>query len=92
LKIRNIKRAGGAAQGVGPEFKPQYGAKKKKSIFKSRIQRMDIVIQPVPTQTQMHLRSTITLPRDFQHVNMQLTMLFLGLSQYYSRKRMLHLT
>jgi hypothetical protein len=24
LKIRNTKRTGGVAQGVGPEFKPQY--------------------------------------------------------------------
>jgi hypothetical protein len=26
------KRAGGVAQGVGPEFKPQYQKKKKKNI------------------------------------------------------------
>jgi hypothetical protein len=29
LKIPNQKRAGGVAQGVGPEFKPQYCFKKK---------------------------------------------------------------
>jgi hypothetical protein len=29
-KITNIKRAGGVAQGVGPEFKPQYYKEKKK--------------------------------------------------------------
>jgi hypothetical protein len=29
------KRASGVAQGVSPEFKPQYGKKKKKSINKS---------------------------------------------------------
>jgi hypothetical protein len=28
-KIPNTKRAGGVAQGVGPEFKPQYRKKKK---------------------------------------------------------------
>jgi hypothetical protein len=28
LKIPNTKRAGGMAQGVGPEFKPQYHKKK----------------------------------------------------------------
>jgi hypothetical protein len=27
------KRAGGMAKGVGPEFKPQYWGKKKKSTF-----------------------------------------------------------
>jgi hypothetical protein len=30
LKTPNTKRAGGAAQGEGPEFKPQYHKKKKK--------------------------------------------------------------
>jgi hypothetical protein len=30
LKITNTKRAGGVAQGVGLEFKPQYRKKKKK--------------------------------------------------------------
>jgi hypothetical protein len=35
LKILNTKRAGGVAQGVGPEFKPQYHhQKKKKGFFK----------------------------------------------------------
>jgi hypothetical protein len=29
-KIPNTKGAGGVAQGVGPEFKPQYLKKKKK--------------------------------------------------------------
>jgi hypothetical protein len=29
-KIPNTKRAGGEAQGVGPEFMPQYKKKKKK--------------------------------------------------------------
>jgi ABC-type cobalt transport system substrate-binding protein len=29
-KIPNTKRAGGAAQGVGPEFKPWYHKRKKK--------------------------------------------------------------
>jgi hypothetical protein len=29
-KTLHKKRAGGVAQGVGPEFKPQYGKKKKK--------------------------------------------------------------
>jgi hypothetical protein len=29
-KYLNTKRAGGVAQGVGPEFKPQYHKKKKK--------------------------------------------------------------
>jgi hypothetical protein len=29
-KIHHKKRAGGVAQGVGPEFKPQYHKKKKK--------------------------------------------------------------
>jgi hypothetical protein len=29
-KIPNTKRAGGVAQGIGPEFKPWYGKKKKK--------------------------------------------------------------
>jgi hypothetical protein len=28
-KIPNTRRAGGVAQGVGPEFKPQYHKKKK---------------------------------------------------------------
>jgi hypothetical protein len=28
----NTKRAGGMAQGVGPEFKPQYCKKKKKKV------------------------------------------------------------
>jgi hypothetical protein len=31
LKILNTKRAGGVAQGVDPEFKPQYRKKKKKT-------------------------------------------------------------
>jgi hypothetical protein len=30
LKNPSQKRAGGAAQGVGPEFKPQYWKKKKR--------------------------------------------------------------
>jgi hypothetical protein len=30
FKIPNTKRAGGVAQSVGPEFKPQYCQKKKK--------------------------------------------------------------
>jgi hypothetical protein len=30
-KITNIKKTGGVAQGVNPEFKPQYCKKKKKS-------------------------------------------------------------
>jgi hypothetical protein len=30
LEIPNTKRAGGVAQGVGPEFKPQYCKKRKK--------------------------------------------------------------
>jgi hypothetical protein len=29
-KIPNTKRAGGVAQGVGPEFRPQYKKKKTK--------------------------------------------------------------
>jgi hypothetical protein len=33
------KRAGGVAQGVGPEFKPQYHKKKKKKRKKERIIR-----------------------------------------------------
>jgi hypothetical protein len=33
LKIPNTKRAGGAAQGVGPEFKPWYRKKKRKRIL-----------------------------------------------------------
>jgi hypothetical protein len=31
LKIPFTKRAGGVAQGVGPEFKPQYRKKKKEN-------------------------------------------------------------
>jgi hypothetical protein len=31
------KRAGGGAQGVGPEFKPQYHKKKKKRLKVSRV-------------------------------------------------------
>jgi hypothetical protein len=35
LKNPSQKRAGGMAEGVGPEFKPQYHQKKKKkSLFK----------------------------------------------------------
>jgi hypothetical protein len=34
------KRAGGVAQGVGPEFKPQYCKKKKKSI---RVAKLDCI-------------------------------------------------
>jgi hypothetical protein len=30
LKIPNTKRAGGVAQGVGPEFKPWYRKKRRK--------------------------------------------------------------
>jgi hypothetical protein len=30
LKIANTKRAGGVAQGVGPEFKPWYNSNEKK--------------------------------------------------------------
>jgi hypothetical protein len=33
------KRAGGVAQGVGPEFKPQYHKKKKKKKEKKRKER-----------------------------------------------------
>jgi hypothetical protein len=29
LRIPNTKRAGGVAEGVGPEFKPQYHTQKK---------------------------------------------------------------
>jgi hypothetical protein len=32
-KIPNTKRAGGMAQGGGPEFKPQYHKKKKRIIL-----------------------------------------------------------
>jgi hypothetical protein len=33
LKNPSQKRAGGVAQGEGPEFKPQYRKKKKKNLF-----------------------------------------------------------
>jgi hypothetical protein len=33
LRIPIIKRAGRVAQGVGPEFKPQYCKKKKKKLY-----------------------------------------------------------
>jgi hypothetical protein len=33
LKIPDIKKAGGAAQGVVPEFKPQYREQKKKKNY-----------------------------------------------------------
>jgi hypothetical protein len=32
-KYPSQKRAGGVAQGIGPEFKPQYWGKKKKNLF-----------------------------------------------------------
>jgi hypothetical protein len=35
-KHRSQKRAGGVAQGVGPEFKPQYSKKKKKKERKKK--------------------------------------------------------
>jgi hypothetical protein len=31
-KIFNMKRSGGMAQGIGPEFKPWYCKKKKKTV------------------------------------------------------------
>jgi hypothetical protein len=37
LKILNTKRAGGVAQGVGPEFKPQYHHQKKKKDFSKMV-------------------------------------------------------
>jgi hypothetical protein len=39
LKIPNthIKRAGGVAQGIGPEFKPQYSGGKQKGKKKEKI-------------------------------------------------------
>jgi hypothetical protein len=39
LKTPSQKRAGGAAQGVNPEFKPQYKKKKKKK-FKSKFNQV----------------------------------------------------
>jgi hypothetical protein len=36
LKIPNTKRAGDVAQGVGPEFKPQYCKKTKKKKKKKK--------------------------------------------------------
>jgi hypothetical protein len=37
LKIFNTKRAGGVAQGVGPEFKPWSHKKKKEEIHLERV-------------------------------------------------------
>jgi hypothetical protein len=36
-KISNTKRAGGVAQGVGPQFKPQYCKKRKEKELKASI-------------------------------------------------------
>jgi hypothetical protein len=36
-KILNTKRAGGVAQGVGPEFKPQYWKRKKNYLAKRKL-------------------------------------------------------
>jgi hypothetical protein len=36
LKTCSQKRAGGVAQGVGPEFKPQYHKKKKRKKEKKK--------------------------------------------------------
>jgi hypothetical protein len=39
------KKAGGVAQGVGPEFKPQYHKEKKKSLMKpSKINKSRILL------------------------------------------------
>jgi hypothetical protein len=40
-KIHHNKRAGGAAQGVDPEFKPQYHKKKKKKRKKESAGRQE---------------------------------------------------
>jgi hypothetical protein len=46
LKIPNTKRAGDVAQGVGPEFKPQYCKKtKKKRKRKRKIRQFYLKIQ-----------------------------------------------
>jgi hypothetical protein len=45
LKKKSLqKRAGGVAQGVDPEFKPQYCKKKKKEMSKHHCHPFDIYI------------------------------------------------
>jgi hypothetical protein len=41
LPITKIKRAGGMAQGEGPEFKPQYCPKRKKELLKHSIDKSE---------------------------------------------------
>jgi hypothetical protein len=43
LKIPNTKMAGGVAQGIGPEFKPQYQGKKNQLIWGKFITTLKVI-------------------------------------------------
>jgi hypothetical protein len=49
LKNASRKRAGGVAQGVGPEFKPQYHKKKKLSLRSTHNSHKICIITPTFT-------------------------------------------
>jgi hypothetical protein len=53
-KIPNTKKAGGVAQGVGPEIKPQYRKKKKKSQLSSHLFSNTTDFQVTFSSLQIH--------------------------------------